>query len=401
MRKMNAKERVLKAFNHEEADRVPFWEASIDNLKVCKHFGTKYTFQGTSSGIKLLNRLFFGNAERLTRYLKKVARKPTLIRIGLKRIMKLYVKVGIDFSISPLALFPVKYDKYGWVDDYARRFDFKKIPGEKIDFSYYSGGVLKDMADYEEFYAQNPLDPDDPYRETNYRVSKEVEKKTNGKLYFMPAIIGMMEATWEGFGLPNFVRLLAKRKQIKKIFDDKGKFAVELTKRIIEWGETGAILVFDDYGYKKGLFMSPRNYREYVFPWLTRICETAHKGGLKVLLHSCGDIYQILEDIIKAGVDALHPIEPTTANPEYDIFKLKKKFGDQICLIGNVSPQDLSDKDPDYIRQYTKRLLKEVAPGGGFILSSGHSINPAVTLENYLAMIDTLKKYGKYPIQIE
>ena len=171
-----------------------------------------------------------------------------------------------------------------------------------------------------------------------------------------------------------------------------------MVKRIIEWGEETAVLLYDDYGYKKGLFMSPKNYREYVIPWMKRICDTAHKGGLKVILHSCGDDYKLLDDLINAGVDAMHPIEPTTANPEYDIFKLNEKYGDKLCFIGNVSPQDLSDKEPLYIKSYTKKLIKKVGPGGGFILSSGHSINPAVKLENFLAMRETLVKYGTYPI---
>jgi uroporphyrinogen decarboxylase len=147
--------------------------------------------------------------------------------------------------------------------------------------------------------------------------------------------------------------------------------------------------------------MSPQNYRDYVIPWLRRICNVAHKGGLKVILHSCGDGYKILDDLINAGVDAMHPIEPTTANPEYDIFKLKEKYSDKLCFIGNVSPQDLSDKDPMLIRSYTKKLIKKIAPGGGFILSSGHSINPAVKLENFLAMREILEKYGGYPIVLE
>ena len=210
----------------------------------------------------------------------------------------------------------------------------------------------------------------------------------------------MMEMTWEGFGLENFSRLLAKRKNAKKVFDDRGKFSVEMVKRIIEWGGTGPMLVFDDYGYKKGLFMSPKNYRELVIPWLTRICKSAHKGDLQVILHSCGDIYEIFEDIINAGVDAINPIEPTTANPDYNIFDLYNKYGDEITFVGNVSPQDLADKNPQDITDYTKRLLKHVALGGGLILSSGHSINPAVKLENFLAMRNSLEKYGSYPIKI-
>lgn len=98
--------------------------------------------------------------------------------------------------------------------------------------------------------------------------------------------------------------------------------------------------------------------------------------------------------------DAIHPIEPTTANPEYDIFKLHEKYGDKITFIGNISPQDLADKPPDYIRDRTKKLIKELAPGGGYVLSSGHSINPAVKLENFLVMHDTLKKFGQYPIRM-
>ncbi|MCK4238830.1 MAG: hypothetical protein KAX33_06895, partial [Candidatus Lokiarchaeota archaeon] len=133
-------------------------------------------------------------------------------------------------------------------------------------------------------------------------------------------------------------------------------------------------------------------------PWLEQICKTAHKGGLKLILHSCGDVYQIFEDIIKCGVDAIHPLEPTTANPEYDIFKLNKKYGDKISFIGNVSPMDLANKDSEYIRNYVRKLVDEIAPGGGFILSSGHSINPAIKLENFLAMQETVRKYGKYPI---
>jgi uroporphyrinogen decarboxylase len=66
-----------------------------------------------------------------------------------------------------------------------------------------------------------------------------------------------------------------------------------------------------------------------------------------------------------------------------------------------VSPQDLAEKTPEFIQDSTKKLIKELAPGGGYILSSGHSINPAVKLENFLAMHKTLEKYGKYPINID
>ncbi|MFX1324679.1 MAG: uroporphyrinogen decarboxylase family protein, partial [Promethearchaeota archaeon] len=297
-----------------------------------------------------------------------------------------------------LCILPHKYLRNGFISEFGHRFEYKENPSDKMHLLYYMGGYINNFEEYETF----PLpDPDYLPRENFFRASMQLEKEYEGKVCCTPGITGMMEMTWEGFGLESFSRLLTNRKNARKVFDDRGKFSVEMVKRIIEWGGTGPMLIFDDYGYKKGLFMSPRNYREFVIPWLERICTTAHKGGLQVILHSCGDIYQLFEDIINAGVDAINPIEPTTANPDYNIFKLYEKYGQKISFVGNVSPQDLSDKDPHDIEEYTKKLIKNIAPGGGFILSSGHSINPSVKLDNFITMRETLNKFGNYPINIQ
>lgn len=146
--------------------------------------------------------------------------------------------------------------------------------------------------------------------------------------------------------------------------------------------------------------MRPNLYRKHIFPWLKQICDTAHKHNCKILLHSDGDLLEIFEDIISCGVDAMHPIESTTANPEYDIFKLNEKFGDKITFVGNLSPVMLAVGEISEIEDYSKRLLRELAPGGGYIFSSGHSIHPAVTLDRFEAMQNIKRKYGTYPINI-
>jgi uroporphyrinogen decarboxylase len=146
--------------------------------------------------------------------------------------------------------------------------------------------------------------------------------------------------------------------------------------------------------------MRPSLYRKYIFPWLKQICNAAHKLDCKILLHSDGDLLEIFEDIVNCGVDAIHPIESTTANPEYDIFKLKEKFGDRITLVGNLSPVMLSLGEISEIEEYSKKLIRELAPGGGYIFSSGHSINPAVTLDRFEAMQNVKRKFGGYPINI-
>ncbi len=394
---MDARERVIKAINHEEPDKVPSYESSIDNLKILNHYDEQYGVDGLATIQEIIFKQSSENLNHFNKQMLNISTNKAAAKSLVEPTIRLYSKIGLDLATIPLCIHPYKYFRNGFISEFGHRYEYKANPSDGMHLLYYMGGTINNFEEYEEF----PLpDPDNPLRENLFKSSKKVEKEYNGKVCYAPGITGMMEMTWEGFGLENFSRLLAKRKNAKKVFDDRGNFSVEMVKRIIEWEGTGPMLVFDDYGYKKGLFMSPKNYREFVMPWLSRICKEAHKGGLQVILHSCGDIYELFEDIIKTGVDAINPIEPTTANPDYNIFDLYNKYGDEITFVGNVSPQDLADKNPQDITDYTKRLLKHVAPGGGLILSSGHSINPAVKLENFLAMRDSLEKYGSYPIKI-
>ncbi len=398
---MNAKERVLNAINHEEPDKVPSFELSIDNLKICEHFGEKYVFQGLIESFEKTNELCQGDIEALTNTILKATETKSYLKNTLKQHLNLYHKIGIDMATVPFTgyiLFPKICYKDYFIDEYGRIFDLKRNPSDQMDIAYYKTGYFSNFEEYSDFESPEPRDP---RREKYFKTMKKIEKEYNGEIFVIPSIWGIFESTWQSFGFTNFSKLLASEGKLKNVFDDRGQFAVDLVKAFIDWGEDGVILIYDDYGYKSGLLMSPKNYREYILPWIEEICNIAHKHGVKIILHSCGDVFPLFKDVVDIGVDAIHPIEPTTANPEYDIFKLHKQYGDKLTFIGNVSPQDLFDKDPQYIRDYTKNLIKTLGPNGGYILSSGHSINPAVKLENFLAMYNTLEEYGSYPIHIE
>ncbi len=392
---MLAQERIIKTIEHEEPDYVPSYEDTIDNLSVCNYYNQKYFLRGIDRLHKIFYYLSLGSKKLMTKIMSKLAEGSIATKKMVNTVSDLYRKIGIDLNHAVLCILPVEFNKTGMVSELGHRFEYYKNPSDGLIMPYYRGGVFKTFEDYEQF---PPLDPDRIIRENVFNSAKNYEIMCKGEIYIAPAISGLMEATWEGFGLENFSRLLLNHKQIKKVFDDRGSFSVEMVKRIIEWGETCMVMVLDDYGYKQGLFMSPNNYRTYVIPWIHQICKTAHKADLKVFLHSCGDFLPIFEDLVKAGVDVFHPIEPTTANPEYDIFKLYNKFGDKICFCGNLSPQLLATGGISEVEAYAKRLIQSIAPGGGYIFSSGHSINPAVKLENFLAMRKILEKFGKYPI---
>jgi uroporphyrinogen decarboxylase len=352
----------LKTINHEEPDRVPAFESAFSNNTIIKHYGIDPRAIGGYKGSYEFSR-----------------------------------KVGLDLVLSFVSLFPREFLKggKGFIDEYGRIMKFESYK-DGTQILAYHGGYFKSFEDYESF---EPLDPNLKSRLDNFRMGRKIQEDMHNEVFSIPATGALMECTWEGFGIETFSRILAKPKKISKVFDDRGKFTLELVKILAE-NDAKIVLLWDDYGFKNGLFMNPRNYRIYVFPWLKRICNAAHKRDCKILLHSDGDLLEIFRDIVECGVDVINPVEPTTANQEYDIFELNKKFGDKITFCGNVSPVMLAYGEISEIEAYSTRLIRELAPGGGYIFSSGHSINPVISIDRFEAMQNIRRKYGNYPINI-
>ena len=357
---MNAPERVLTTIEHKEPDRVPAFESAFTNNTIIKHYGTNL------SGGR-----------------------------GYKNIYKFFSKVGIDLVLSYVSLFPRKMFRGGFIDEYGRVMKYEYAEDKTMILAYH-GGHFESFEDYESW--EQP-DPNLKSRMDQFLSGRSVQKEIDDAVFSIPSTGALMECSWEGFGMENFSRITGRDKQMKRIFDDRGTFTVELVKILAE-NDAKMVLLWDDYGFKNGLFMRPSLYRKHIFPWLKQICDTAHKYDCKILLHSDGDLMEIFEDIIKCGVDALNPIESTTANPDYDIFKLNEKYGDKITFVGNLSPIMLAMGEISEIEDYAKKLIRELAPGGGYIFSSGHSINPAVTVDRFEAMQNIKRKYGTYPIDI-
>lgn len=384
---MNSRERILKTLNHEEPDRIPLYEGPIENLPITKEFGGSPSMQGLRKSMRMLSlipgwRKLYANEMQ----------KGNVLKMGLKRQYRFLKKVGLDLVVAPTAMLLTKCKFPTWnsyVDEFGRMFKIETYNG--VDQAYYTGGYFATKEDYEEW---GPVDPYHPVRAKLLKYALKLGEELD--ICVAGFNIGVMEPTLEAFGIDNFSRFLGRDKAFaKKIFDDRGKFSLELTKNSIENG-VEIIFIHDDLAYKGRPFFSPNMMDEYVYPHYRAVVNEAHKHGVKVFLHSCGFITPLLPKLVEIGFDAINPIEPTAGN---DIFSLKNQFGSRITFIGNVSPQSLATGSVDEITQYTRRLIKEVAPGGGFILSSGHSINPYVKKENYLAMLDVWKKFGNYPLK--
>ncbi|MHA1682830.1 MAG: uroporphyrinogen decarboxylase family protein [Promethearchaeota archaeon] len=384
---MDAEERVLRTLAHEEPDKVPYFESTFTNDTIMDHYGVKSRHLG--SLFKLLKILPFRH-----KVMNFVLTRKNLVKKALLNLGKFYRNAGIDMIPSVTALFPRKIVKDGFIDEFGRHMHFEYYQ-DGTEIIGYVGGYFKSFDDYESW--EQP-DPGWSARMGGYRAGTDMQRELEGKVFVFPSTTGMMEVTWEGFGMEVFSRIMGKRKQARKVFDDRGKFTVEVVKKLADEGAK-LILIFDDYGFKNGLFMSPRNYRTLVLPWLKEACKVAHARGCKIMLHSDGDLSEILDDLVNdCRVDALNPIEPTVANAEYDIFKIHEKYGDKLTLVGNVSPMLLATGTIGEIEGYTRKLIEKLAPGGGYILASGHSINPAVSLTLWQVMVKIRDTFGTYPL---
>ncbi|MFC1582272.1 uroporphyrinogen decarboxylase family protein [Planctomycetota bacterium] len=167
---------------------------------------------------------------------------------------------------------------------------------------------------------------------------------------------------------------------------------IALYEQVLAEGYTfDAIQWPDDMGYKLHQFFSLDTYRTMVKPVHQRAAEWAHSKGMKVRLHSCGDIRPLIPDIIDAGIDCLNPLEVKAG---MDALKIKAEYGDKLVLNGGVNAV-LWDK-PDKIRAEMEAVIPGLKQGGGYIFSSDHSIPDAVSLEDFRGIIELAKELGSY-----
>jgi hypothetical protein len=383
---MNSRERILAALSHEEPDRVPCGETSIDNLRIIQYYGGKYMVGNAARLLKLVSILSFR-----TTWFKIGTSTRRGMRFGLAKTVALAKAANLDFVLQPIGWLFTKakiLNYRSYVNEIGQIQEVARNPADGMVFFYYKGGYFHDFDAYERW---GPLNPQAPVRRKAFQVAQQINQDNDSSPWVIPSLPGVLESSWQGFGLTTFAKMLRKGTGTQ-VLDDRGKFTLEIVKYLLDLGAE-AFFMADDMGFKTDVIFPPKILREHVFPWYRQIAQVAHKAGAKFILHSCGNINTVLDEVVNTGIDALHPFEPTA---NMDIFAAKQKYGDRLTLIGNVSAQDLASQTPDEIFAYTQKLLTELKPGGGYILSSGHSINPAVTLENWLAMRDAHAKFSQY-----
>jgi len=177
-----------------------------------------------------------------------------------------------------------------------------------------------------------------------------------------------------------------------RVADRIGRTLLEVIDLTMSLDELQGFVLAGDMGFKTGLMVSPEHLRRYTLPWHRLFCEAAHRHGKIIILHSCGNLAEIMPDIAAAGFDGKHSFEDAL---DPHLFDLHREYGRDICLIGGIDVDFLCRADEAAIRRRVREYIDRMAPDGGYVLGSGNSITDYCPVEHFRAMLDEGLSYGR------
>jgi uroporphyrinogen decarboxylase len=197
---------------------------------------------------------------------------------------------------------------------------------------------------------------------------------------------GVLENAISLIGYENMCALLADdRKVVEDVFENVGRRLVKLISLAVKHSAVGAIISNDDWGFKSQTMLSPADMRELVFPWHKMIVEEAHKQGKPAILHSCGNLREVMDDVIDyMKFDGKHSFEDSIEPVEVAY----KKYGSRIAILGGIDVDFVARSKPEAIYKRAKAMLELSQKYGSYALGTGNSVPEYVPKENYFAMIE-------------
>jgi uroporphyrinogen decarboxylase len=178
---------------------------------------------------------------------------------------------------------------------------------------------------------------------------------------------------------------------VADMFTAVGSRIVDYMRRCASHRMVGALQMGEDMGFKTQTLLPPEVYRKHLFPWHRRLVEAVHAEGKPIILHSCGNLAAIMEDVIDCGWDAKHSFEDGIM----PVWEAKERWGDRIAILGGFDVHRIATSSPEQVREHTRFLIRRCAPGGGWALGTGNSVANYIPLANFFAMLDEGRRAGR------
>lgn len=180
---------------------------------------------------------------------------------------------------------------------------------------------------------------------------------------------------------------------VEAIFDKIGEIYESVYKNCVDIEGVGAMLISDDLAFKSATMISPIALRRLVFPWYRKYVEICHAKNIPVILHSCGNLTEVMDDIIDyCMIDAKHSFEDQIL----PVTEAKARYGNRISLLGGIDVDFLCRATEGEVRERTRQTLEKCMPKGGYALGTGNSVANYIPVRNFLAMLDEGARSGRY-----
>ncbi|MDF2590538.1 MAG: hypothetical protein K0S75_4 [Clostridia bacterium] len=330
---MTRKERVIKALQHEETDKVPYFceftDQARENMEA--YFGTS-SFE-KDWGLHLHYTQYWG-------WPTEVQDQPEHFKDEFGAVWN---RSGADKDIGVID-HPLILD----LEDY--HYEFPEVNEKRL------------RKEYEELIA-----------------TKE-DKFTIAGIGF-----SMFERSWSLMGMENvLMNMIMCPDELENLYDRICDYNLKIIDIILEYDVDG-VYFGDDWGQQKGLIMGPAHWRRFIKPRMKRMYDRVKSKGKYVVQHSCGDLHEIFPDLIEIGLDCYQTFQPEI----YDITSIKKQYGKNLTIWGGISTQQLLPyATPDKVKEETLRIMEIMSQGGGYIAAPTHAVPFDVPPQNIEAMME-------------
>jgi uroporphyrinogen decarboxylase len=250
-----------------------------------------------------------------------------------------------------------------------------------------SGGVITNWADFEAY-------PWPKAEEIDYWTADYTAQRLPDGMKLIGHGASILEPLMWLMGYETFALALYDQPDlIETMFQLVGEHQLARCKALCEIDNMGAIWISDDIGFRSGTMIAPDHLRQYVFPWWKRIATHIHERGMPVLLHSCGNLVDVMDDIIDdVGIDGKHSYEDTFL----PVTEAKRQYGHRLAILGGIDLDFLCRSSEREVRARVRDVIDICGAGGGYALGTGNSVANYIPLRNYLAMLDEGRSYGVY-----
>ncbi len=388
MATLTSRERVARALNHEEADRIP--------IDVGGFHSTALHREGYL---------------RLREHLGLPAASDEEVFMLSAQLVRPDEELSLRFGGDTIGIFDRPPDAWRLEidpgsDSYKDEWgvELRRSPGSHHYAPVKHPLQGAETQDLDRYPWPNPRDPG-RFRGLRDRARELYEKTDKFLVTSCISAMGPVHMT---------ARLTGFEDHFTKMLEDK-PFTRAITERMTDfciafWDEmldhigpyVGAVLIADDLGGQDGPLIGPRLYRElYKSSHARLISSIKSKADVKVIFHSCGSVYHFIQDFIDVGGDALNPVQVSAAH--MDTARLKAEFGDRLAFWGGGCDvhKVLPFGTPEEVAREVRMRIAHLAPGGGFVFAPAQNIQPDVPPENVLACYEEALRAGRYPIKAE